>query len=196
MHAEHRVLLAHAMFQAGQINRARQVVERERERATGIVRSRYELLSGMLCRHDAQLAKALQHYNAAFQIAHEHRGDLDVAWASLYRFRLLAQLHGSDELAPMLAEVRRHVARAGDPHAAAHMHDAVALMEASNGRIEEARRHLEISTSLIRAYPNAALEQIGLISASFVDFFECKFESAVEHLHAARRLSSITGARD
>ncbi|MGH9236919.1 MAG: sigma 54-interacting transcriptional regulator [Vicinamibacterales bacterium] len=76
------------------------------------------------------------------------------------------------------------------------MHDAVALMEASNGRTEEARRHLEISASLIRTFPNAALEQIGLISAAFVDFFECKYESAAEHLHSARRLASTTGARD
>jgi DNA-binding NtrC family response regulator/tetratricopeptide (TPR) repeat protein len=196
MHAEQRVLLAHAMFQAGQIGRARQIVERERERATGIVRSRYELLLGMLHRHDAQLAKALQHYNTAFQIAHEHGEDLDVAWASLYRFRLLAQLHGSDELAPMLAEVRRHVARAGDPHATVHMHDAVALMEASSGRIEEARRHLEISTSLIQRFPNSGLEQVVLISSSFVDFFESKFQSAVDHLNAARRLATATGARD
>ena len=196
MHAEHRVLLAHAMFQAGQIERARQIVERERERASGIARSRYELLIGMLCRHDARLIKALQHYNLAFQIAQEQAEDIDVAWASLYRFRLLAQLHGSDELAPMLAEVRRFVARAGDPHAAAHMHDAVALMEASNGRTEEARRHLEISTSLIRRFPNSDLEQVVLISSSFVDFFESRFQSAVDHLNAARRLASVTGSRN
>jgi DNA-binding NtrC family response regulator len=150
----------------------------------------------MLCRHNAQLSKALQHLNSAFQIAREERDDLNTAWAALHRFRLLAQLHSSDELAPMLVDVRRYVAKAGDPHVAAHMHDAVALMEASNGRTEEARRHLDISSSLIRTFPNSALEQIGLISASFVDFFECKFESAVAHLNAARRLVSITGARD
>ena len=196
LRAEHRVLLAHAFLQAGRVDKARQIVESERERTNGNVRSQYELIAGMLCRHDAQLSKALQHLNSAFQIAREERDDLNTAWAALHRFRLLAQLHSSDELSPMLADVRRYVARAGDPHVAAHMHDAVALMEASNGRTEEARRHLEISSSLIRSFPNKALEQIGLISASFVDFFECKFESAVGHLNAARRLVSITGARD
>jgi DNA-binding NtrC family response regulator/tetratricopeptide (TPR) repeat protein len=193
---EHRVLLAYAMFQAGRADRAREIVERERERATGIIRSRCELLSGMLCRHSAHLGKALQHFNIALQMAREEKSDLDTAWAALHRFRLLAQLHPSDELAPMLAEVRRCVARAGDAHAAAHMHDAVALMEASNGRPDEARRHLEISQSLIRAFPNAGLEQVVLISTSFVDFYEGRFQSAIDSLNAARRLASVTGSRD
>jgi DNA-binding NtrC family response regulator/tetratricopeptide (TPR) repeat protein len=196
LHAEHRVLLAHASFQAGRIDRARHIVERELEQATGIVRARYELIAGMLCRHGAQLRNALQHYNSAFQIAREQGDDVETAWASLHRFRLLAQLHSSDELAPMLAEVRRYVAKAGDPHATAHMHDAVALMEAANGRPEEARRHLEISTSLLRSFPNAGLEQVVLISSSYVDFFECRFQSAVDKLNAARQLSSVTGSRD
>jgi len=108
----------------------------------------------------------------------------------------LAQLHPSDELAPMLAQVRRHVAKTGDPHAAAAMHDAVALMEASNGRTEEARRHLAICASLIRDFPNAGLEQLTCISSAFVDFFECKYQSAFDHLNDARRFVSVTGNRD
>jgi DNA-binding NtrC family response regulator/tetratricopeptide (TPR) repeat protein len=194
-HPEHRVLLAHAMFLAGRSERARAIVDQERERVSGIVRARCELIDGMLCRDGAQFGKALQHYNVAFQIAREQGDDLETAWAALYRFRLLAQLHSSDELAPMLADVRRYVAKAGNAHVSAHMHDAVAQMEASNGRTEEARRHLDISASLIRAYPNAGLEQIGFISSSFVDFFECRYQSAVSNLNAARKLSSVTGSK-
>ena len=89
MSAEHRVLVAHALFQAGRLDRAREIVERERERATGIVRSRCELIAGMLCRHDAQLGNALQHYNAAVQIAREQGDDLETAWAALHRFRFV-----------------------------------------------------------------------------------------------------------
>ena len=193
---EHRVLLAHAMFQAGRADRAREIVERESERAAGILRSRCELLSGLLLRHSAHLGKALQHFNMALQIAREEHSDLDTAWAAIHRFRLLAQLRPGDELAPMLVEVRRCVAKAANPHAAAHMHDAVALMEAANGRPEEARRHLEISQSLIRAFPNADLEQIVHISTFFVDFQEGKFQNAIDSLNAARRIAPITGSRD
>jgi len=194
MQPEHRVLVAHALFQGGRVERAREIVEREH--ATGIVRSRCELINGMLCRHRAQLGKALQHFNVSLQIAREEKSDIDTAWAALHRFRLLAQLHPSDELVPLLAEVRRCVAKAGDPHASAHMHDAVALMEAANGRPEEARRHLEISASLIRTFPNAALEQVALISRSFVDFLECRFQGVIDSLNAAQKLASVTGSRD
>ena len=57
----------------------------------------------------------------------------------------------------------------------------------ANGRTEEARRHLanwRIADS--STFPNAGLEQMVLISSSYVDFFECKFQSAVEHLNAAQ----------
>ncbi len=192
---DHRILLAHAMYLAGRFERAREIVDRERERTASVVRSQCELITGLLCRQSGHLSKALQHYNTAYQLAHE-RGDIhDTAWAAIHRFRLMAQLHPSDELAPMLTEVRRHVTRTGDPHAAAVMHDTVALMEASHGRTEEAHRHLEISTSLIRDFPNAGLEQMVLISSSFVDYFECKFQDVVEHLNAARRLAAVTGNR-
>jgi DNA-binding NtrC family response regulator/tetratricopeptide (TPR) repeat protein len=193
---EYRVFLAQAMFQAGQIRRAREIVERERERASGVARYRCEFVFGLLCRHDAQFGRAIQHFNTAFQLAREHNDHLEVAWTSLHRFRLLAQLHPSDELAPMLIEVRRHVAKAGDPHATAYMHNAVALMEVASGRSEEARRHLEISRSLISSFPNAALEQLDCILRSGVDFLECKFQSAIDNLAAARRLASITGSRE
>ena len=67
----------------------------------------------------------------------------------------------------MLTEMRQAALRAGDPHAVAYMHYAVALMEASNGRTREARRHLNLTDSLIQAYPNAWLEQLNLIAISF-----------------------------
>ena len=83
MQPEHRVLVAHALFQGGRVERAREIVEREH--ATGIVRSRCELINGMLCRHSAQLGKALQHFNVSLQIAREEKSDIDTAWAALHR---------------------------------------------------------------------------------------------------------------
>ena len=193
---EHRGLIAYAMFQAGRIDKALEIANRERDRATGILRSRLELITGLVLRHKAQIEKALHHFNCACQLAREHRDTVEIAWTSLYRFRLLAQLRPADELAPLLAELRRSVALAGDAHAAAHMHNAVALMETLNGRPQEARRHLEISQSLIRSFPNAGLEQVNHISSFYVDFVECRYQSAIDSLSAARRLSSVTGTRE
>ena len=192
---EHRVLVAQAMILTGRVDRARLIVERERERATGVIKSKCELIIGLLYRMTAEPGKALQHYNLALQIALEQSDDVAAAWAALYRFRLLAQLRPSDELAPMLSEVRRLVAKIADPHAATVMHDAVASMEASNGRTDEARRHLDICSSLIRGFPNVDLEQMVLISSAAVNLFERKPHIAVDELNRARQLANVTGNR-
>jgi DNA-binding NtrC family response regulator len=118
------------------------------------------------------------------------------AWATVQRFRLFAELRPSDELVPMLGDVRRFVTKAGDPHAVAYMHYAVALMEASSGRTQEARRHLAVSHSLVRSYPNAWLEQLNLIASFFLDFLECNYRGAITNLERARALLAITGSRE
>jgi DNA-binding NtrC family response regulator/tetratricopeptide (TPR) repeat protein len=194
---ELRILLAHTFLQTGQIRRALEIVNRESgQRISPVLRSQCELISGVACRHNAEIGKALQHYQVAVQYAREGDDPAQTAWAAIQMFRLLAELHRSDELAPMLSDVRRFVTKAGDAHATAYMHDAVALMEASNGRTEEARRHLNVGRSLIHSYPNAWLEQLNLIGAFFLDFLECKYRSAIAHLEQARRLLPITGSRE
>jgi len=194
---ELRLLVAHTFLQTGDVRRAVGIVDRElAHNPPSALRAQCELIKGLASRHNAQVTEALQHYQVAVQHAKQHDDPVLLAWAALQRFRLLVELHPSDELGPMLGDMRRIATKAGDPHASAYMHYAVALMEASNGRPQEARRHLEVSRSLVRSFPNAWLEQLNLIAAFFLDFLECNYRAALVHLDQARALLTVTGSRE
>jgi DNA-binding NtrC family response regulator len=158
------------------------------------LRARCEVIKALVARNNAEVTKALQHYQVAVQYAKLAKDDVQLVWASVQKFRLVAEFRPSDELAPILTEIRQAAVRAGDPHAVAYMHYAVALMEASNGRTREARRHLGLTDSLLQTYPNAWLEQLNLIAAFFLDFLECDYQAGLEHLKRARAFLPITGS--
>jgi DNA-binding NtrC family response regulator len=128
------------------------------------------------------------------QLARTSNDSVQVAWSAVQLFRLAAETQPREGLAALLSDVRRHVTRAGDAHAVAYMHDAIALMEASAGALTEARRHHHICISILGRHPNAWLQQVALISAACLDHRECKYNDAIGHLARARRLTPITGA--
>src|SRR5688572_24045086 len=168
---EHRVIIAHTLLQTGDFRRAVELANREiAHNPPAALRARCEVIKALVARNNAEVTKALQHYQVAVQYAKLAKDDVQLVWASVQKFRLVAEFRPSDELAPILTEIRQAAVRAGDPHAVAYMHYAVALMEASNGRTREARRHLGLTDSLLQTYPNAWLEQLNLIAAFCLDF--------------------------
>jgi DNA-binding NtrC family response regulator len=94
-----------------------------------------------------------------------------------------------------MRDVRREITSAADPHVTIYLHDSIALMEASRGRPDEARRHLRICETLLEKYSNAWLEQLVSVNRSFVDFFESKFDDALRSLRRAKALLPLTGER-
>jgi DNA-binding NtrC family response regulator len=89
--------------------------------------------------------------------------------------------------------VRAAVVKTGSPHASAYLHNVIALIDASAGRIARARRHLQVSSGLLSSNPNAGLEQLNLMSACFLNFYDSKFRESLSDLRAARLLLPITG---
>lgn len=191
----HRLLIANALLQAGEISRAQSIAERENATdSPAPVRSRCELILGLAARRRADLDGALKHLQLGLQLARNSNDHGQMAWSAVQLFRLVAEIRPREDLAALLSDVRRHVIRAGDAHAVAYMHDAIALMEASAGCLAEARRHHAVCTSILERYPNAWLQQVALISAACLGHRECKYADALKHLALARRLIPITGA--
>src|SRR4029453_3850396 len=108
-------------------------------------------------------------------------------------FRVLADGLLEPHLTALLAEVRKSVANAGDPHLAAFLHDSVAAMEAQKGRTSEAERHLRVARSLLQLRPNTWIEQLVFINASCVSLIGCDPRRFERHATEGRRLSSMTG---
>ena len=191
---DHRVLLAHAAFHAGKVATAFDIATRENATTSSSgIRAECEAVIGLVHKRQADWRTAIKHFHASVHWAKDGRAPTQIGWSSLRLFRTLAEVGPTDALAALLTEVRKAVARAGDPHLTCYMHDSIALMEASAGRVEEARRHLRIAFGIIERHPNSWLNQVALISSFYLDFIEHRYAEALKHLRAARDLSSVVG---
>src|SRR5687767_12876422 len=126
---EHRVLLAQAAFHAGNIDGAVRIARRENVAETSPeIRSKCEVILGLVQRREANWDSALRHFQLSVQFAKEAESVMQLGWSSVWLFRGLAEIQPTDALAAMLNDTRKYVTRAGDPHLAAYMHDSIALM--------------------------------------------------------------------
>jgi DNA-binding NtrC family response regulator len=193
--SKHRLLIAQAAFQAGNIPIAADIARREHGLTLPPeLAARCEAILGLIDRRHGNWDEAQRHFQISLQHAKEARHQRQIGWSYIWLFRTFAELGPADRAAGMLAEVRSAVTRAGDTHLSAYMHDSIALMEASAGRILEARRHLLIGASMLERFPNAWLQQRLLLSTSFLDFLDCRYEDALRNLRNARELGDLAGA--
>ncbi len=158
-----------------------------------VVRSRCELILGIAAKRIGDLAVARRRMQHAMHFAREAADTNQQAWSQLSLFRLLAEGEPEELISAMLAETRRLVTQAGDPHAVAYLHDSVSLLEAQTGRLDEARRHLQIATSIVGRYPNAWIEQVVHTSRLCLACLERDVANAAKHAKNARKLSDVTG---
>jgi DNA-binding NtrC family response regulator/tetratricopeptide (TPR) repeat protein len=191
---EERALIAHAAFQAGRIEAAIEVAKCENAiGAPAFVRAEAEAIFGLIAKRRGDWGLATKHFQTSLRLAKEARNGSQIGWASLRLFRTLAEAETPESLAALSNDVRQAVARAGDPHLSAYQHDSMALMEASAGRFEAARRHVQITLGILDRHPNAWIQQVASISSFFLDFLECRFVEALRHLRTAKDLCDLVG---
>jgi DNA-binding NtrC family response regulator/tetratricopeptide (TPR) repeat protein len=189
-----RLLIARAMVHTGDIERARHIAETANEQNAGpLLRSRCELILGLVAKRIGDLPAARRRLQHSVHLAREAADGKQLAWSQLSLFRLLAEGEPEGLLSAVLAETRRVVSTAGDPHVAAYLHDCVSLLEAQTGRLDEARRHLQVAASIVERYPHAWIEQVVCTSHLCLACLEHDSANAAKHAAKARKLSEITG---
>ena len=194
--SDFRLLVAHSLFHIGDTRRVVDIVRREnRQDSPPRTRAQCELILGLLERKVGRMSECQTHFKAALNLSREANDNVLAAWASLHSFRTLAETQPNDAVVAVMRDVRRQVTNVADPHVTTYLHDSIALMEASMGRPDEARRHLRICETLLEQYSNAWLEQLVSVNRSFVDFFESKFDDALLSLRRAKALIPLTGER-
>ncbi|MBI4266454.1 MAG: sigma 54-interacting transcriptional regulator [Acidobacteria bacterium] len=191
---KHRLLIAQALIHSD-IQRACEMAQREYTSGSPpSARSTCELIIGLAQRRGGAFEKAITHFGRAIQLAIEAGNENQIAWGYLHLFRLLVEIQPHEAALTTLREVRRHVTRAGDAHAVAYMHNSIALIEGSTGRLDEARRHLRISDSLIEGHPNAWLSQVCALSRFCVAFLASDYATAARYLEEGRRFLPLIGS--
>ena len=165
--SDFRLLVAHSLFHVGDARRVAEIVTRENRHESSLrTRAHCELILGLLERRVGRLSECQTHFKAALHLSREANDKVLAAWAALHRFRTLAETQPNDALLAVMREVRRDVTNAANPHVTTYLHDSIALMEASMGRPDEARRHLRICETLLERYSNAWLEQLVSVNRS------------------------------
>jgi DNA-binding NtrC family response regulator/tetratricopeptide (TPR) repeat protein len=193
--ADHRLLLADTLLRTGAPDLARTIAEPlVRGSISEAARDRREMILGLVAREFGNLTEATQRLQHSARLARE-RGDLvQAGLSSMMAFRIISERQPPNIVGPLLADIRSLTTRAGDPHLTILLHETVARQETQAGNLDEARRHLRIATGLLKAHPNAWLEQNCAINAFCIEFSTCDFLKAREHLERAAFLIAETGA--
>jgi DNA-binding NtrC family response regulator/tetratricopeptide (TPR) repeat protein len=191
----HRVIVANALAFGPDIESARRLAEMDCYPPTpSAVRSQAESVFAYTSWRLGEIDAAVHHAQCALRLAQEAAQPERIAWAHLHLFRFLIARDPVTKVLAALPEVRSVVARAGTGPATACLHTYVAVLEGHMGRMDEARRHLDIADSILQASPNlyvrgSALESRGCMLC----VLNRDFNKAVNYLRAAKQASQKSG---
>jgi hypothetical protein len=129
---------------------------------------------------EGDLAAALRHAQLSVRFAQDARDAERTAWAQLHLLRLLIENGSPNDFVGILPDVRRAVTRAGVGQATAYFHTCIAILEGQTGRLEESRRHCELTNSLLDSAPSLWLKATTLVNLGCVAVLQCQFERAAQ----------------
>jgi tetratricopeptide (TPR) repeat protein len=193
----HRVIIANALALVGEFDEAQRLAELDCGSPTApAIRSQAEWTLGLVRWRAGDISSAMQHARAALRFAQESADAERLAWALLHFFRLSIDCGPMDAIMAALPDVRLAVARAGNPRASAYLHNCVAVLEGQTGRVDEARRHLDIAESLLQLAPDRWLATLVQLHQGIIACLKCEFEVAFRHVYAAKRNETHEGGQN
>ncbi len=189
-----RVIVAHALAHAGELDDARHLAELDRsQQSPPLIRSQAESVVALVLWREADMDGALHHFHAAVRWAHESNAADRIASAHLQLFRCLIDGHPNNAAPAMLPDIRRLVIRAADPQITAYLHSYVAVLAGQMGQVDEARRHCDLAESLLEIAPNQWLLGNSFVSRSTLAILDGDLARAFECLADAKSALSTSG---
>ena len=189
-----RVIVAHALALAGELDDARHLAELDRsQQSPPLIRSQAESVIALVLWREADMDGALHHFHAAVRWAHESNAADRIASAHLQLFRCLIDGHPNNAAPAMLPDIRRLVIRAADPQITAYLHSCVAVLAGQMGQVDEARRHCDLAESLLEIAPNQWLLGNSFVSRSTLAILDGDLARAFECLADAKSALSTSG---
>src|SRR4051812_1375626 len=187
------VLVAHAMALVGDWPQAEKLMANPVEDASASLRSRAYVVHGLVAHARGALTAATQHFSSALRLAHESKDIRQIAWASVYLLNHLVNVEPHEMVMAMLPEVRKAVIRAGDPHATAYLHQAIAMLEGQTGGLSEARRHCDLANAVLALSPNVWLSTNSALNRACIDMLTCRYATAAKNIELARKACVESG---
>jgi MoxR-like ATPase/tetratricopeptide (TPR) repeat protein len=188
-----RHVVAHALALMGNIERAGELIRSNGDTPRDLTTSGWtETIRGLIAEKNGNADDSIRHYQCAIRLATESSDLSCTAWAHLHLFRFLGEARPSDADG-MVHELRRTIARAGDPVATAYLHVSLSVMEGQRGRTINANRHCDIAESISSLSPNVWVTANVLMNRGCIAILECRFGEAVGLLNSARAIAEQAG---
>ena len=148
-------------------------------------------IAAMSAFEGGNFADSLQHIRQSLRLA-EASGDPNVlAIAQLGLLRLVAD--SGTALVPLLRDVRRVIARTGDPHLMVGLRLHYARVEASRHSPGESGRHLRAADALLQRFPNAWLQGRVHLGFCIVNTLSGDYQRAISEAELAIQCAASSG---
>ena len=140
---------------------------------------------------EGNFERSLEHIHQSVRMA-EAQGDPHlIATAHLALLRLVADTEST--VVPILRDVRRVIARTGDPHLMIGLRLHFARVEASRRSPTESERHLKAADSLLQEFPNAWLQGRVHLGYCIVGTLTNDYERAIREAKLAIECAALCG---
>lgn len=186
-------LRSELLYHTGRVESAEHVATELLRHCSGRdeLKARLTYVLAMTAFERGQFGQSLEYINRSLFFS-EAAGDPSLlATSQLGLLRLVADGHTGD--VPLLADVRKVVARSGDPHLIVGLRLHFARAEASRHSPQESRRHLLAADDLLKRFPNLWLQGRVHLGLSVVDALSGDVRSSIEQAHLAIGCASKSG---
>ena len=149
------------------------------------------LVLGRIEADDGNSDSAVSHLQKSIEFALRVRDFESAAWAQCRLLLIVADLSGPQAAAPILAELRWNAVRSGNPQTIAASHLYCAQIEAQQGLLSSAQRHISLATRILDVSPNALLKGIAEHNSAAIASMRSQLLLGI--LHARRSVKSAEG---
>jgi DNA-binding NtrC family response regulator/tetratricopeptide (TPR) repeat protein len=157
-------------------------------------RSTCELVLGLTAWDAGRTTEAIGHLQRAVSLAQE-AGDLErLCWSELRLMIALAGTGGMPATDRLLARVRASAVRLGEPTVTSALHMFVGELEAKQGLIQNAQRHIRLGLRLLALHPNLWIEAMAENTLAATAIMLSDYPQGLVHAENVRRLSLESGA--
>ena len=188
-----RATIAHAHAMTGNFDLAWRLASIELRSESVLARCRALHTIGLVCHARGELESAEENLQNALRMAQECGDWAQAAWAHLALFRLMRGTKGSASTSVTLADLRKSVAKAADPHVSSYLHVCVASLEGQAGRFDEALRHCDVAESLLCESPNVWLTANIHLNRAAISLVQCDFQRSAMNIRSGRELAVRVG---
>ena len=153
--------------------------------------ARLTYVAAMTAFESARFVDSLDYITQSLRIAESALDPRLLATAQLGLLRLVADAHTAT--VPLLSDVRRAVARSGDPHLMIALRLHFARVEASRQSPQESKRHLVAASDLLQRLPNMWLDGRIHLGLSIVGTLTGDLQEAIEEAQLAIQCAARSG---